>query len=90
MYIALEALFALLVLTDTILTYLIIKSGKGVEVGKGARFYIQAHTGVLFLNALLIVLLIGLLRFTHQGWLLVPVNLYMARLCWKNWRVYRG
>jgi hypothetical protein len=90
MYIALEALFALLVLTDTILTYLIIKSGKGVEVGKGARFYIQAHTGVLFLNALLIVLLIGLLRFTHQGWLFVPVNLYMARLCWKNWKVLNG
>lgn len=90
MILALELLFALLVAADTVLTYLIIRRGKGVEVGGAARFYIQAHTGILFLNLLLIVLLIGLLRFTHQGWLLVPINLYMARLCWKNWRMLNG
>jgi hypothetical protein len=90
MTLALEILFALSVAADTILTYKVIASGKGVEVGGAAKYYIQATTGNPFLSALLVVLLIALLRFTHMTWMLIPCILRMAWLCRKSWRILHG
>ena len=87
MALALELLFVLLVSSDTILTYQVLSCKKGVEIGFGARKYIQAKTGVWFLNALLIVVLLGWLRFAKMQWFLIPVDIYMVRRVYFNWRV---
>ena len=58
------------------------------DVGSPAYVAIDATGG--YKAQIAVAALIALLRFTHQGWLLVPVNLYMARLCWKNWKVLNG
>jgi hypothetical protein len=87
---AIEILFVLLVAADYVLTYKIVRSGKGVEVGKFARHYIQAWTGVPFLTILMVVVLIGWLRVTGLWFFLIPADLYMGRLVYRNWRVLNG
>jgi hypothetical protein len=88
--IVLEVLFALLLTADTWLTYRIIESGKGVEVGWGARHYIGNKPITIALTAICFVALVGWLRLLGWWWVLIPVDLYMARLVYKNWKVLHG
>ena len=87
--IVIEIIFIMLLAADTWLTYRIIESGKGVEVG-WARHYIHSKPLTIAITALCFAAIVALLRFTRQGWLYVPANLYMARLVYKNWKVLNG
>ena len=86
--IILEALLCLLFAADTWLTYRIIESGKGVEVG-WARHYIRSKPLTIAVTILCFAAIVALLRFTRQGWLYIPINLYMARVVYKNWKVWK-
>jgi len=88
--IALEVLFALLVAADTWLTYRIIDGGKGVEVGAIAKYYIHNKAVAIILSAACVVVLISWLRLVGMWWFLIPVDLYMGRLVYRNWRVLHG
>ena len=85
-----EALFAVLVAADTWLTYRIIDSGKGVEIGPVAKYYIDNGAVAIFLAIVCVVVLIGWLRLTGLWFFLIPANLYMARLVYRNWKVLNG
>ena len=88
--VALEALLAVLLIADTWLTYRIIDSGKGVEIGPVAKYYIHNRPVAIFLAIVCVVVLIGWLRLTGLWFFLIPVDLYMARLVYHNWGVLHG
>jgi hypothetical protein len=85
-----EALFAVLVAADTWLTYRIIESGKGVEIGTVAKYYIDNKAVAITLSAVCVVALIGWLRLTGLWFFLIPADLYMGRLVYRNWRLLNG
>ena len=90
MNLALEALFAALLAADTWLTYRIIDTGRGVEIGPVARYYIGNKFVAIALTVACWIVLVGWLRLVGLSWFLIPVNLYMARLVYKNWKVLHG
>lgn len=90
MTIILEALFAALVAADTWLTYRIIESGKGTEVGPIARHYIGNKWATIGISLVAVAALIAMLRITGFWWMLIPVDLYMARLVYRNLGVLHG
>jgi hypothetical protein len=90
MNLALEILFALLVAADTVLTYRVIDSGKGVEIWPVARHYIDNKPVAIALSVILVAALIAWLRLVHMTWMLIPAILRMAWLCRKHWRILHG
>ena len=90
MIVALEILFAALVAADTWLTYRIIDSGKGAEIGTVAKYYIHNRPVAIFLSVACVVVLVGWLRLTGLWFFLIPVDLYMGRLVYRNWRIWHG
>ena len=90
MIVALEALFAVLVAADTWLTYRIIDGGRGVEIGPVAKYYIDNRPVAIFLAIVCVVVLIGWLRLTGLWFFLIPADLYMGRLVYRNWRIWHG
>ena len=90
MNIALEVLFALLLAADTWFTYRIIESGKGVEIGPVAKYYIGNKAVAIALTVICWVVLVGWLRLTGLWFFLIPVNGYMAWLVYKNLKVWHG
>ena len=86
----LEILFALSVAADTILTYRVIASGKGVEIGPVARAYIESYYATFFVTVIAIGVLIGWLRLVNMTWFLIPAILRMAWLCRKHIRILNG
>lgn len=90
MNLALEILFALLVAADTVLTYRVIDSGKGVEIGPVAKHYIHNKPVAIALAVILVVVLIGWLRLVNMTWFLIPAILRMAWLCRKHMRILNG
>ena len=75
MTLALEILFALSVAADTILTYKVIASGKGVEIGPVARAYIESYYATFFVTVIAISVLIGWLRLVGKWWIVAPAYL---------------
>lgn len=90
MIVFLEALFAVLLIADTWLTYRIIESGKGVEIGPVAKYYIHSKFSAITLTVICWLVLVGWLRLTGLWFFLIPVDLYMGRLVYRNWRVLHG
>ena len=94
MYIALEALFVLLVAADTILTYKVIASGKGVEIGPVARYYIDDKPLAIGIAVIAVVLLIGWLRLVGAWWIVAPAYLAvywrLGYLIRKHMRILNG
>jgi len=90
MYTALEVLFALLVAADTILTYKVIASGKGTEIGPVARYYIDDKPLAIGIAVIAVVLLIGWLRLVNMTWMLIPCILRVAWICRKHVRILNG
>jgi len=90
MNLILQIIFIALVIADTVLTYKIIRSGKGVEVGEIAEHYIQNHALTIAISVAAVGLLLLWLNFVRMVWMLIPAIIYMGRLCWKNWRVLNG
>jgi len=86
----LDVLLVLLVAADTWLTYRIIESGKGTEIGAVAKYYIGNKAVAIILSAVCVVALIGWLRLTGLWFFLIPADAYMARLVYKNWQVLYG
>jgi len=94
MNLALELLFVGLVILDMILTYRIIASGKGVEIGAIAKYYIDQPAVAIIITAVATALLIGWLRLVGKWWIVVPtylaVYLRLGWLCYKHIRILRG
>jgi hypothetical protein len=88
---ALELLFALLVAADTWLTYRIIDSGKGVEIGPVAKYYIDNKAVAIALTVIVVAALISWLRLVGVWWIVVPayiaVYLRLGWLCYKHIRI---
>jgi hypothetical protein len=90
MIFALEATFVLLVAADTILTYKVIASGKGTEIGPMAKYYIDNKAAAIFITIVAVAFLIGWLRLVNMTWMLIPCILRMAWLCRKHVRILNG
>ena len=90
MIIALEVLFILTVTADTILTYKIINSGKGTEIGPIAKYYIGSKAAAIVITIVAVAFLIGWLRLVNMTWMLIPCILRMAWLCRKHVRILNG
>ena len=92
--IILEALLILLVATDTIMTYKVIGSGKGVEIGSIAKYYINNKAAAIALSAVSVAALIVWLRLVGEWWIVVPaylaIYLRLGYLCRKHWRILYG
>jgi hypothetical protein len=88
--IALEVLFILTVTADTILTYKIINSGKGTEIGPIAKYYIGSKAAAIVITIVAVAFLIGWLRLVNMTWMLIPCILRMAWLCRKHVRILNG
>lgn len=88
--IGLEILFALLVAADTWLTYRIIETGKGVEIGIVAKHYIHSLPLTILISIVGWVLIVGMLRLTGFWFFLIPVDLCMARVVYRNMKVLNG
>lgn len=87
MILTLEILFALLVAADTVLTYRVIASGKGVEIGAVAKYYIDNKPVAIIISVVATAFLIGWLRFVHMTFFLIPCILRLGWLCRKHWRI---
>jgi hypothetical protein len=85
----LEIMFVALVLADTVLTYAILESGKGVEIAF-ARRYINNPAATAAITLLAVGALLFWLNFVHMIWMLIPAILRMAWLVRKNWRILHG
>ncbi len=90
MAVMLEALFVLAVIADTILTYKIIDSGKGTEIGPVARYYIDNKAAAIIISIVAVAILIGWLRLVNMTWCLIPCIWRLAWLCRKHWRILKG
>lgn len=90
MNIALEIIFVALVCADTIITYLIIDSGKGVEIGPVAKYYIDNKAVAIIITVVVTVTLIGWLELVNMVFFLIPAILRMTWLVRKNWRILHG
>jgi hypothetical protein len=88
--IVLEIIFILLVAADTALTYRVISSGKGVEIGPVARYYIDDKPLAIGIAVIAVVLLIGWLRLVNMTWMLIPCILRVAWICRKHVRILNG
>jgi hypothetical protein len=91
---ALEILFALLVAADTILTYRVIASGKGVEIGIVAKHYINNKAATIVITAAVVAIIIGTLRLIDHWFVYLcaygTAYYRMGRVVLKNWRVLHG
>jgi hypothetical protein len=91
---ALEILFALLVAADTILTYRVISSGKGVEIGIVAKHYINNKAATIVITAAVVAIIIGTLRLIDHWFVYLCAYgmacFRMGRVVLKNWRVLHG
>lgn len=91
MNLILEALFVLFVAADTVLTYRVISSGKGVEIGPVARYYVGNRAVAIALTVVATAFLIGWLRLIGVWWIVVPayaaVYWRFGHLCRKHWRI---
>ena len=85
-----EIIFGVLVISDMILTYMIIFQKKGVEVGKVAKWYIKYKWPTWLITAIAVVSLVMFLRFAQMRRMLIFADAYMIRLTLKNWKVYNG
>jgi hypothetical protein len=94
MIFALEATFVLLVAADTILTYKVIASGKGTEIGPMAKYYIDNKAAAIFITIVAVAFLIGWLRLVDKWWIVVPtylaVYLRLGYLIRKHVRILNG
>lgn len=87
MNLLLELVLIALIIADTILTYKIISSGKGVEIGTFAKHYIKYPVWTIIITVVAIGLLLVWLNVVHMVWMLIPADLYMGFIVWKNWRI---
>ena len=90
MILTIEVLFALLVVADTVLTYRVIDSGKGTEIGPIAKYYIGNKAAAIVITIVAVAFLIGWLRLVNMTWMLIPCILRMAWLCRKHMRILNG
>lgn len=90
MNLALEILFALLVAADTILTYMVIGSGKCTEIGPVAKYYIDNKPVAIIITVVATAFLIGWLRLVNMTWMLIPAILRLGWLCRKHVRILNG
>jgi fatty acid desaturase len=89
MNLALEILFAVLVIADTLLTYLVLESGKGRETAF-ARRYIKYPAATIVITLLGVAVILVLVNLSGAFILLWPVNAVFSWACWHNWRVLHG
>ena len=87
MNIVLELLFVVLVIADLVLTYRVIKSGKGREVSFAKR-YINNKWLSIFVTVMGILFI--LLLTAKSPWILIlPIGAF-GYACWHNWRILNG
>ncbi len=89
MIVVVQVLFVLLVIADTILTYKVIRSGKGYEAAF-AKLYIKNPVATVTLTTLGVLLILDLIYESHFYLLFVPLIAFFAWVCWHNWRVLNG
>jgi hypothetical protein len=89
-FIALQVIFLALQLTDLILTYRCIKSGKGVEIGIFAKHYIKYPAAAIAITVFATGLLLLWLAFVNMVWMLIPAIAYKVWLVQKSIRVLHG
>jgi hypothetical protein len=91
---ALELLFAVLVVADMVLTHRIIESGKGVEIGVVAKHYIHNRAATIAITAVVVALIIGILRLIDHWFVYLcaygMAYFRMGRVVLKNWRILHG
>lgn len=90
MNILLEIIFIALVIADMVLTYKVIKSGKGVEIAEIAEHYIQNHALTIAITVAAIAFLLILLNIVGMVWMLIPAIARFGWLVRKNWKVLYG
>ena len=94
MNLTLEILFVLLALADVIITYAVLESGKGVEVGAGKYSpmpsLIKHPAAALTVTLLGVAIILVLVNLSGAFVLLWPVNAVFTWACLHNWTVLRG
>ena len=82
-----ELLFVALVIADMVLTYAVIKSGKGREAAF-AKCYINNKWLSIFVTVMGTLFI--LLLTAKSPWILILPIAVFGYACWKNWRVLNG
>ena len=88
MALALETLFVALVVLDLVLTYRVIKSGKGREAAF-ARYYINNPVLTYGITIAGVGLIFILIELSGAFIFYVPINAAFAWACWNSWRVLK-
>ena len=89
MNLALEILFVVLVLSDMVITYAVLESGKGRETAF-ARHYIKYPAGTAAITVLGVAAILILVNLAQAFILLIPASGVFAWACWHNWRIYHA
>jgi hypothetical protein len=82
-------LFVALVIADTLLTYRIIRTGRGREAAF-AKLYIKNPVATVTLTTLGVLLILDLIYESHFYLLFVPLIAIFGWACWHNWKVLHG
>jgi len=86
--IAAELLFVALVVLDLVLTYRVIRSGKGVEVA-WCKWYIGNPVLTYGITIAGVGLIFMLIELSGAFIFYVPINAAFAWACWNSWRVLK-
>jgi hypothetical protein len=89
MNLLLEIIFIALVIADCILTYKVIRSGKGREAAF-AKCYIKYPVATVTFTTIGLVIILDLIIESHFYLLLLPLIAVFGYAVWKNWRVWNG
>ena len=74
---------------DLVLTYRVIRSGKGKEAAF-AKLYIKNPIVTVIVSALGVFVILDLIFESHFYLLFLPLIVVFGYACWHNWRVLNG
>ena len=83
-------IFVALITIDTILTYKVINSGKGVESGKLMKLIIEYPVLTVVVTTLGTLLVLDLIIESGFYLWLIPLDIALLWICCHNWRVLHG
>ena len=89
MALALETLFVALVVLDLVLTYKVIRSGRGREVAF-ARHYIGNPVLTYGITIAGVGMIFVLIELSGAFIFYIPINAAFAWACWNSWRILHG
>jgi hypothetical protein len=87
---ALQLIFIALIVADLITTYRIIDSGKGVEIGPIAKYYMADPAAAIVITMLSVAFLLAWLAWVQLTWFLIPCILRIGWLVRKNLRILKN